>query len=159
MTSLNQKLIAVVREATIATAAATLCTLVLQVPVWAMFIGWIAFFTRGMTTKDGVINLLTVWIGIAIGIAAGQLTSVLTPLTGEGTLSLVVFVVALVVLSLRYMPVINNLLGLFLGLVSFFASHQPPKFETFFTLALAATVGIVAATSLRLMQQKTAAAH
>lgn len=159
MTSLNQKLTALVREATIATAAATLCALVLQVPVWAMFIGWIAFFTRGMTAKDGVINLLTVWIGIAIGIAAGQLTSVLTPLTGEATLSLVVFVVALVVLSLRYMPVVNNLLGLFLGLVSFFASHQPPNFETFFTLALAATVGIVAATSLRLMQLKTAVAH
>lgn len=159
MLSLNSKVFALVREATIATAAATLCALVLQVPVWAMFIGWIAFFTRGMTTKDGVINLLTVWIGLAIGIAAGQLTSVLTPLTGEGTLSLVVFMVALVVLSLRYAPVINNLLGLFLGLVSFFASHQPPNAETFFTLALAATVGIVAATCLSLLQHKTAAAH
>lgn len=159
MLSLNSKVFALVREASIATVAATLCALVLQVPVWAMFIGWIAFFTRGMTAKDGAINLLTVWIGIAIGIAAGQLTSVLTPLTGEGTLSLVVFMVALVVLSLRYAPVVNNLLGLFLGLVSFFASHQPPHFETFFTLALAATVGIVAATCLSLLQHKTAAAH
>lgn len=159
MLSLNSKVFALVREASIATVAATLCALVLQVPVWAMFIGWIAFFTRGMTTKDGVINLLTVWIGIAIGIAAGQLTSVLTPLTGEAALSLVVFMVALVVLSLRYAPVINNLLGLFLGLVSFFASHQPPNFETFFTLALAATVGTVAATCLSLLQHKIAPAH
>lgn len=159
MHSFNSKVFALIREASIAAGAATLCALVLHVPVWAMFIGWIAFFTRGMTAKDGVITLLTVWIGIAIGIAAGQLTPVLTPLTGEWTLSLVVFVVALVVLSLRYVPVINNLLGLFLGLVSFFASHQPPKVETFFTLALAATVGVVAAICLSLLQHKTAAAH
>lgn len=132
-------------ESVVASLAATVSTLALEVPVWAMFVGWIAYFTRGVNLRQGAVNLACVLIGIAVGIGAGATTQALSPHLGAATLTVVVFAVALVVLSLRHVPVFNNLLGLFLGLVAYFASHQPPGLATFAELGLAAGVGTVAA--------------
>lgn len=41
----------------IAAAAAHLSTLA-AIPVWAMFMGWVAYFTRGHSARDGLINYL-----------------------------------------------------------------------------------------------------
>lgn len=134
-----------VGEAIIAALAATLSALVIEVPVWAMFVGWIAYFTRGLTLRHGVVNLTCVLAGIALGLGAGASMRALSPQLGAATLTLVVFATALVVLSLRRLPVFNNLLGFFLGLVAYFASHEPPAWTTFVDLALAAGIGAAAA--------------
>ena len=60
-----------------------------------MFIGWIAFFTRGVTARHGLINLACVLAGLAIGMLAGAAGA------------------ALVVLSLGLLPEFNNLFGFF----------------------------------------------
>ena len=132
-------------ESLIAAMAATLSALVLDVPVWAMFIGWISYFSRGLTLRHGLVNLACVLAGIALGIGAGASMQALSPQLGAATLALVVFAVALVVLSLRHLPAFNNLLGFFLGLVAYFASHQPPAWVTFAELGLATGVGTAAA--------------
>lgn len=134
-----------VGESIIAALAATLSALVLELPVWAMFVGWISYFTRGLTLRHGVVNLACVLAGIALGIAAGASMQALSPQLGAATLTLVVFAVALVVLSLRHVPVFNNLLGFFLGLVAYFASHQPPAWTSFVDLGLATGIGTAAA--------------
>lgn len=41
----------------IASLAATLSVVTFDVPVWAMFVGWISSFTRGLNLKQGAINL------------------------------------------------------------------------------------------------------
>lgn len=56
----------VLGESAVASTAATL-VLLLELPVWAMFVGWIAFFTRGLNVRSGLINLLCVLIGMALG--------------------------------------------------------------------------------------------
>ncbi|NYF19464.1 hypothetical protein HDC36_000901 [Xanthomonas sp. JAI131] len=132
-------------ESVVATLAATVSTLVLEVPVWAMFVGWISYFTRGVNLRQGLINLTCVFVGLGLGIAAGAATQVLTPHLGSATLTAVVFAVSVLVLSLRHLPVFNNLLGFFLGLVAFFASHKPPSWSAFTELGLAAAVGAAAA--------------
>ena len=48
------------------------------------------------------------------------------------------------VLSLRFLPKANNLLALFLGLVTFFAAHAEPTLVALVPLALAAAVGAAA---------------
>ena len=58
----------VVAAATAALAAAT--SLALSLPVWAMFVGWIAFFTRGLDTRSALENLGCVGLGLAIGLLA-----------------------------------------------------------------------------------------
>ena len=134
-----------VGESIVAALAATLSALVLEVPVWAMFVGWISYFTRGLTLRHGAVNLVCVLAGIGLGIGAGAGMQALSPQVGAAALTLVVFTVALIVLSLRHLPVFNNLPGFFLGLVAYFASHQPPVWATFAELGLAAMVGAVAA--------------
>ncbi|MEP1384309.1 MAG: DUF1097 domain-containing protein [Paraglaciecola sp.] len=140
--------------ATVAAIAAATST-ALQLPVWAMFIGWVAFFTHGLNVRHTITNLICVWLGIAIGMAAGAALSTIGPTFGAGALPFVVFVVAMVVVSLRNLPKINNLLCYFLGLVSFFASHYTPSIENFSVLAGAATIGSIAGLTSLLIQNST----
>ncbi|MCY1423308.1 hypothetical protein D9M71_390170 [compost metagenome] len=135
---------AIFGESVVACLAATLCALLIDVPVWAMFIGWIAFFTRGITARDGAINLACVLIGLAIGIAAGAAGAALAPSLGAWSITPLVLLVTLVVLSLQVLPVINNVLAFFLGLVCYFASHLPPALDTFIELATASALGVIA---------------
>lgn len=141
-------------ESVVAALAATLSAQVLDVPVWAMFVGWISYFTRGLNLRQGAVNLACVLVGLTIGIAAGVAMHALTPHLGAFTVTTVVFAVALVVLSLRHVPVFNNLLGFFLGLVAYFASHQPPSWSAFTELGLAAGVGAGAAFIASLLHQR-----
>ncbi|GAB3380793.1 DUF1097 domain-containing protein [Azotobacter armeniacus] len=141
-------------ESAVAILAATVSALHVEVPVWAMFIGWIAFFSRGGTVRHGLINLACVLVGLAIGMLGGAASAALMPHFGALTTSLVVFAVALVVLSLRLLPVFNNLLCFFLGLVCYFASHLPPSPATFSELGLATTLGALAALLASRVQQR-----
>ena len=137
---------------TAAIAAGT--SAVLDVPVWAMFIGWVAFFTKGLNARAGLENLACVWLGIGIGMVAALSLKLLGPTLGAMTLPVVVFVVAMVVVSLRSAPGINNLLGYFLGLIAFFAAHLVPSTHSFLILAGATAIGSTAAfISLKLQQQ------
>jgi hypothetical protein len=52
-----------VGESIVATLAATVSALVLEVPVWAMFVGWISYFTRGVNPRQGMVNLACVLVG------------------------------------------------------------------------------------------------
>ena len=70
-------------EALIASVAATLSVLVLDVPVWAMFVGWISFFTRGLNVQHSVINLACVLIGVILGMGAAQALAALAPILGR----------------------------------------------------------------------------
>lgn len=114
-------------------------------PVWAMFIGWVAFFTRGLTARDGAVNAACVLLGLGFGIAATAALKALVPSLGALALPLVVFTVALVVVSLRALPVLSNVVSYFLGLIAFFASHLPPTLASFAELAGAVVLGSVAA--------------
>lgn len=131
-------------EAAVASSTATFTTLVLELPVWAMFIGWIAFFTRGINFKAGLVNLGCVLIGLILGIGAAHLLEALDPLLGAYAISVVVLVITAAALTLAQLPIFNNLLCFFLGLVSWFAAHLPPTFASFVSLAVADALGIAA---------------
>ncbi|MGV6873226.1 DUF1097 domain-containing protein [Pseudochelatococcus sp. B33] len=133
----------VVAAATAALAAAG--SLALSLPVWAMFVGWIAFFTRGLDTRNAVENLGCVGLGMAIGLLASLAIPSLASIAGPGlALPVVVFVVALIVVALRGLPMMNNLLGYFLGLVAWFAAHLEPSLESIAHLFGASAIGSVA---------------
>lgn len=131
-------------ESAVAALAASFCVLIVELPLWAMFIGWISFFTRAPGVRQGAINLACTLAGLLLGMAAAIATAALAPALGALTVMPVVFLVAVLVLSTRRLAVFNNLLAFFLGLVSYFASHLPPTFVTFGDLGGAATLGAVA---------------
>ncbi len=126
-------------------SVAALASLMLSLPVWAMFVGWIAFFTRVKDTRTAIENLGCVGVGTIIGVAAAltipSAAAIVGPLLA---LPAVVFLVALVVIALRGLPTMNNLLGYFLGLVAWFAAHLEPSLESVAQLLGASAVGLVA---------------
>jgi hypothetical protein len=140
--------------AAVVAAAASAMALLHELPVWAMFVGWVAFYTRGVTARDGVFNLVCVSLGVLIGKGAAIAIGALAPIVGAAALPVVVLVVALVVVSMRSVPRINNLLCYFLGLIAFFAVHQPPSMSLFATLAGAAALGSVAAWAAHALQRR-----
>lgn len=143
-------------EASLAAGAAAMAVL-LEVPIWAMFVGWIAYFTRGQDLPNGAINLGCVAIGLMIGAAAASVLSVVGAAPGVLEHAIIVLGVGLVVLSLRFLPVFNNLLGFFLGLVAWFAAHPPVSFAALATLTLAAALGSVAGWLAQSFQKRIAA--
>ncbi|MCY1307789.1 hypothetical protein D9M70_577450 [compost metagenome] len=70
------------------------------------------------------------------------------------TITPVALVVTLVVLSLRLLPVFNNLQGFFLGVVCYFASQLPPTFGAFVELAMALALGVFAGLLASLVQKR-----
>jgi hypothetical protein len=130
--------------AAVAASAAHASTLI-TVPVWAMFVGWVAFYTRGHSAREGVANLLCLALGIALGLIASVAVGMLHPSLGSTALPLVVLIVALLVISLRAVPMLNNILSYFLGLITVFAAHAEPGIAAFAELATAGALGGFAA--------------
>jgi hypothetical protein len=138
--------------AAVTAACAAAISLSLALPVWAMFIGWIAFYTRGLNTRGAFENLACVGIGLVTGALASTAIPLVAAVTGPAlALPLVVLVVASFVVSLRGLPVMSNLLAYFLGLVAWFAAHLEPGISSALTLFSAAAIGSLAGwISLRL---------
>ncbi|OZI23198.1 hypothetical protein CAL26_06900 [Bordetella genomosp. 9] len=157
--NLGRHMKVVLGESIVASSAATVSTLALELPVWAMFVGWIAYFTRGLNLRSGLVNLACVLMGVALGMGAAHGLGALAPLLGDYAISAVVVAVTAVALSLARLPVFNNLLGFFLGLVAYFASHLPPTPTTFASLGLAAALGGVAAFCAHAWQHRVNAAE
>jgi hypothetical protein len=128
--------------AAVTAALAADASLALSLPVWAMFVGWIAFFTRGLTTRSAFENLGCAGIGLVVGaLAALTIPRLVTIVEPNLALPIVVFAVALGVVALRGLPVMNNLLGYFLGLITWFAAHLEPSLESIVQLFGAISIG------------------
>lgn len=139
--------------ALVAAFAAYLCAL-FNLPVWVMWVGWVATHTRGHTIADSGISLFCLIVGVAIGMATGLAHQFLSSDLSSFALPLAVFLAASVVISLRSLPHINNIPAYFLGMVCFFALHHAPSIEVFATLAGTATVGALASVCARFLQNK-----
>jgi hypothetical protein len=130
-------------SAALTAAVAAFAALSLGLPPWAMFMGWVAYYTRP-TPSDGLQTFACVVVGLALGALASVMAGSLGPAFGSAALPIVVFGVACAVISTRGLPMFNNLLGYFIGLITFFAAHQPPALETIGSHAAAIGVGFAA---------------
>ena len=80
-------------------ASASAISLSLALPVWAMFIGWIAFYTRGLSVRSTLENLACVGTGLLLGLVATLTLQALSGTTGPAwALPLVVATLANVML-------------------------------------------------------------
>lgn len=150
------RFLAVGAVAGVVAAAAAHLSATAAIPVWAMFMGWVAYFTRGHSARDGLINYLCLALGILIGFAAGATLGLLGPATGPLALPAVVFAVAILVVSLRALPALNNIPSYFMGVISVFAAHAAPTLEAFAELGGASAIGSIAAWLASALQRRVA---
>lgn len=123
-------------------------------PVWAMFMGWVAFFTRGHSAKEAVYSYLCLAAGIVMGVGAVLGVGALLPLIGPFAFGAVVFVVAMIVVSLRVAAPLNNIPAYFLGLITFFAAHVEPGLLAVSELLSVSGLGSFAAWLAHRLQRK-----
>ncbi len=135
-------------------AAAPYASVHLDFPVWVMFVGWVGYSSRAGTWRNNLFNYGCLVMGAALGIGAALALVLLEPSTGAAALPIVVFLVAIVVVSMRVAPPIDNLTCYFLGLIAFFASDLPPTLSTLFSLSAAMAVGCVAASISTWLQSR-----
>jgi hypothetical protein len=130
--------------AAIVAALAAFTSAFVGLPPWAMFLGWVAYFTRQPSPAQGLQTFLCVLLGLALGAAAVISLGQLAPMIGPLALPIIVFGVALIVIGTRGLKIVNNLLGYFIGLITFFAAHLEPALESLAQLASASAIGLFA---------------
>lgn len=130
--------------AALTAAMAAQTSLLLALPPWAMFMGWVAYFTRRPSAAEGFQSWVCTLFGLCLGAVATLAMGLLGPVLGGVAFPLVVLCVALVVISTRGLPFLNNLLSYFIGLITFFAAHLEPELSTIARLGSATAIGAVA---------------
>jgi hypothetical protein len=137
----RQRFVIYTLVAAVVAALAAWCSASLKFEVWVMFAGFIAWFTRPTSWRDGMSAMVCLWLGLGIGGGSFVATGALAPAMGMLALPFVVFVVALVIVGLRTTRVVNNMLAWFLGMVTFFAAHMKPFDEALLHLGSASLIG------------------
>jgi hypothetical protein len=130
--------------AAIVAALAAFTSASVGLPPWAMFLGWVAYFTRQPSPVQGLQTFVCILFGLALGAAAVLSLSQLAPIIGPIALPIIVFAVGLIVIGTRGLRIFNNLLGYFIGLITFFAAHVEPALESLAGLASANAIGVFA---------------
>lgn len=131
--------------AALVAAAAAQSAALMTVPPWIMFMGWVAYFTRRPAPAEASRTFVCVVLGLCLGAAATLALGALSPVLGAFAVTPIVLVVALVAISTRGLPSLNNLLGYFIGLITFFAAHRDPTPMVIAVLAGSVALGFVAA--------------
>jgi hypothetical protein len=136
--------VALTIAAAMVAASAAQSMLLLALPPWAMFMGWVAYFSHRPSAREGAQSFVCVLIGLCIGALTTIVVGALAPTLGGAAFPITVFGVALVVIATRGLPILNNLLGYFIGLITFFASHFEPEVASIARLGGATALGSVA---------------
>jgi hypothetical protein len=144
--------------AAVVAALASWSSAALALEVWAMFAGFIAWFTRPTSVRAGVYSIICLFLGIALGALAHIATEALTPSLGVLALPLVVFVVGVVIVGLRTTRVVDNMLAWFIGLVTFFAAEVELAFGPLLELGSACAIGGFAGWACQALNRRCAGA-
>lgn len=141
----------------IVAAVAAFGSVVLSLEPWAMFAGWVAWFTRPTSTTQGVYATICLWLGMVLALLGTLSVETFSPVVGPAALPLTVFVLAIVAVGLRTTPVLNNMLAWFVGLVTFFAAEPESFFTGLLALVAATAIGALAGYVCQALQRRLAA--
>ena len=124
--------------------AAALCALAGQ-PPWAALAGWMAYYTRGSTLRDGAYNLACAVTGLGLAIVAQTVEAGMQPSLGIYALPLALLFAVGSIYLLKLMTGVDNIPSYFIGLLVMFASQLEPSLDSYLTLTAAITSGAFAA--------------
>ncbi len=128
--------------ALIAAVSSVICSH-LDIPVWTMFIGWIAFVAGGMTLKSAAPSYVSTLLGVALGFIGAIIISKSAAILGSDiALLLGVFVIVFAALLSQGMPFANLVVCYFIGMTTFFASGLAPALSTAVLLLSGLFVGV-----------------
>lgn len=121
-----------------------------------MFAGFIAWFTRPTSTKNGVAAMLCLWLGIAIGAMSHLMTGAVVPSLDHMALPAVVFLVAILIVGLRAHGTLGNMLSWFLGMATYTAAELDFAVASFMHFAFATAIGGLAGYTCQALNRRFA---
>ena len=127
----------------VAALSSVICTH-LEIPVWTMFIGWIAFVAGGMSTKSAAPTFVCAILGIVLGFVGAAIIGDGAAVLGANLALLAgVFVIVFAALLAQHLPFASLVVCYFIGMTTFFASGLPPQLPTGLLLGTGLLVGIL----------------
>ncbi|WP_336215936.1 DUF1097 domain-containing protein [Nonomuraea sp. LPB2021202275-12-8] len=142
--------------AAVVAAVAAYTSTALGLQAWVMFAGWVAWFSRPASARQGVHAVVCLWLGMALAVLGHGIVELAAPFAGAAALPLAVLVLASVVVGLRATPVLDNMLAWFVGLVTFFAAEPEPVLPGLVTLIAGSALGAFAGFACQRLQHRFA---
>jgi len=132
----------ILMTALIAAIGSAICV-VIKVPVWMMFAGWIAFLAGGGAVKTAPVTFACVLLGAILGILGSFAIAQSAANLGSMALPVAVFAIVAAALCAQFLPVISSVIGYFCGMTIFFASGLPLSASSLLVVGIGVAVGIV----------------
>jgi hypothetical protein len=138
-----KNVLALAVTALVAAISSVICAR-LGIPVWSMFIGWIAFVAGGMSAKTAAPTYVCALLGLALGfIGASIIGGGAAALGADIALLLGVFVIVFAALLAQFIPFASLVVCYFIGMTTFFASGLPPMASTALVLGSGLLAGVL----------------
>jgi hypothetical protein len=128
--------------ALVAAVSSVICAR-LEIPVWVMFIGWIAFVAGGMAARTAAPTFVSAILGVVLGfIGTAIISSAAGSIGADFALLAGVFVIVFSALLAQWLPFANLVVCYFIGMTTYFASGLPAEPGTGVLLASGLFAGI-----------------
>ncbi|MBA3896702.1 MAG: DUF1097 domain-containing protein [Sphingomonadaceae bacterium] len=129
--------------ALVAAVSSVICAR-LSIPVWTMFIGWIAFVAGGMNARTAAPTYVCCILGLIEGVIGTALISGGAAALGTDLALLVgVFIIVFAALLAQYLPFASLVICYFIGMTTFFASGLPLVMASGVTLGAGLLAGVL----------------
>jgi hypothetical protein len=129
--------------ALVAAVSSVICAR-LEIPVWTMFIGWIAFVAGGMSSRTAAPTFVCAILGVLLGfLGAYIITNAGAGAGADLALLIGVFVIVFAALLAQKLPFANLVICYFIGMTTFFASALPPEPSTLLLLGSGLLAGVL----------------
>lgn len=116
-----------------------------DLPLGAVFFGWIAYFTRGTTLHDRIYNIACAITGLGFGIVALSLELRLDPALGIMSLPAALLLVAVCIQLMQWTTGVNSIPGYFLGVLTAFFPGAEISLDSYLLLTASICAGAFAA--------------
>ncbi|HEX8374990.1 MAG TPA: DUF1097 family protein [Geminicoccaceae bacterium] len=133
-------------------AITTALALAASLPAWAMFLGWVAFASGG-DARAGAAKIAAFLLGLPLGLGLDLASAAIAPAAPTLATPLAVFGTVLVVLTLRKLPIVDDPLAYFLGIITVTVAAQSSA-PSVPVLAIAALLGAAGAWSAGRLQSR-----
>lgn len=142
--------------ALVAAASSVLCAR-LNIPVWTMFAGWIAFVAGGMSARTATPTVVCAVLGVVLGMIGATIISGASNAIGSDLALLAgVFVIVLAALLAQGLPFAKLVICYFIGMTTFFASGLSPEPRTALLLSAGLLAGVLSGLFAVTMSSKVA---
>jgi hypothetical protein len=128
--------------ALVAAISSSICAHV-NIPVWMMFAGWIAFVAGGARAETAAPTVVCAVLGAILGGMGAIIISQGSGNLADPLLLLGVWVIVFLALLAQYLPFANVVIAYFVGMTTFFASGLAPQLSTWIVIGGGLLLGVL----------------